>query len=120
MKNIKRKKIYHAILEYCLTKDSEFELALNYDSTVDFVDFCSKFVGSSDDGKTYRAICRAKTCLIQNGWLIKRQIYNNKQYAGEPAVGWRYEFPKQTLRDYEIAKLSNETDEFLDSIPTWN
>lgn len=121
---ISRKKIYHALFEYCLTVKNNFYLAIYYDDVADFIEFVSKFIDNENHLKTYQAIQRAKTCLINNGWLYKFNSYADKQYIGEPAYIVNYRFPESLLRRYEIAKLfdknsddSKEVEEFLSSIP---
>lgn len=112
-----RRKIYHALLEYCATYENEFHLAQFYDDVSNFVSFVTRFAGGDNDSKTYTAIQRAKTCLINNGWLYKFQSVADKQYIGEPPYIVKYRFTDRDIENYSRAKEDGEIEKFLDEMP---
>jgi len=114
---LSRKKIYHALLEYCANhsphEDKSFYLAQYYDDVTDFVSFVTRFVGGDNDSKTYAAIQRAKTTLVKSNWLYKFQTHADKQYIGEPAYIINYRFADRDIENYLEAKEKGEAEKFV-------
>jgi hypothetical protein len=117
---ISKREIYKALFKYCAASkrpNNSFYLATAYDDTHEFLEFIAKEVKADNMLKVLNAVKRAKTTLIENGWLYRYNSVANKQYIGEPAYIVNYYFVEADIKRYMRYTESGEAEKFFDSIP---